>query len=118
MGLIDWIIQNRAALHYIPFLGAIVGQRTTDKPNLIRITENALTAIAAAALVMWRNDSLQDYKLDQMQRQITTMANQAQERHEETSEKLLALNIAIAEHMARSDQTPAAPKASPHHSRN
>jgi hypothetical protein len=57
------LLNSREALHWVPFAAVWMGTRAADRPLLTRAFENLLMAAAAAALGIWANDRLQDYKL-------------------------------------------------------
>lgn len=78
MPLNDWLDHHRHFIPAIPFVGAIAGKRAEDRPLLTKLLENALTAMLAAAIVLWRNDSLQDYRLDQVQQQVERLTQEVQ----------------------------------------
>lgn len=66
----DWIDHHRTALDWIPFASMWLGTRADDRPRLTKTMEQFLMAVAAAALAIYVNDKLQDYKIEQLQASI------------------------------------------------
>jgi hypothetical protein len=89
MALPNWLLENRAYLDHVPFLGMMVGQRMHDRPLITRTIENLVTAAISAGLVLYANDKVQDFKL-------TTIQDTVREHRTETRAEIAELRAAVA----------------------
>lgn len=110
MPLPDWLAEHRDYLHYLPFVGMVAGQRAADRPLLTRTIENGLTAVLAAGLVMWRNDSLQDYKLETIQATVRDIRTDSRAELAQLRSDVAALRLDIAAHTAAEAPQPRRPQ--------
>lgn len=97
----DWLADNRALLHALPFVGMWIGERAQDRPLLTRWIENAITALLAAGLIMWRNDSLQDFKLETMQAVVRDIRADTRAESAQLRADIATLRAELAQHHAR-----------------
>lgn len=104
MPIPDWIANNRDLMQNLPFVGMWVGQRAQDRPLLTRWLENAATAILAAALIMWRNDSVQDYKLETMQAMMRDVRADTRAEVAQLRADIAALRAALTIHHTTEQQ--------------
>lgn len=101
MQLPDWLANNRQLLTAAPFVGMWLGERAEDRPLLTRWIENAATAVLAAGLIMWRNDSIQDFKLETMQAVVRDLKTDTRAESAQLRADIATLRAELAQHHAR-----------------
>lgn len=100
--MIEWTNEHRAFLNAMPFVGMWVGERAADRPLVTRWIENVFTAILAAGLMMWKNDGVQDFKLQAMEAIIRDMRTDSRAELAQLRSDVSSLRIELATHANRS----------------
>lgn len=73
----DWF--SSTAVHWIPFIGTVKRGDSRGAPLVTRWIENSIPAIMLAALLLWRNDALQDQRETQAQHEREVAAQERKE---------------------------------------
>lgn len=102
----NWLDAHRPTLEAMPFLSMVIGTRKADRPMITRTIENLITAGIAAGIVMWSNDKVQDFKLEQVQRSIAELRADTKAEQAALRAAVLELRIDIATHAAPPFPTP------------